>query len=266
MRTITLLNEKGGVGKTTLAVTLAAGLARLGAKVLLLDADAQGSAGLSLGVAPRGSLYRLLAQDVGWDDPSLLVAVAPEKWGGDAGSRNLVMLPSDVQTGAIPMVVADLMLLGDRLDEVNGNFDFCIIDTNPTPSFMHTLAYMATDYMVYPTQAEFLSLRGLGETMMHLDKLQRNRKNAGFEPVSVMGIQTNLMTNTDAHKTGYSALVNQFGELAWPAISQRTAWREAGYRAMSIFPYAEEIRTDSAFAAMQDAIAFVERVIAAGVA
>src|SRR5262245_24919058 len=78
MKIITLLNEKGGVGKTTMAATIGAGLAIMGYRVMLIDADPQGHLTLSFGIKRQYSLYNLLVRDEEFSKPGIVVPVPPE--------------------------------------------------------------------------------------------------------------------------------------------------------------------------------------------
>ena len=97
MITLAILNEKGGVGKTTLAVTVAAGLAARGRRVLLIDADAQGHATRALGLAKYPGLYELLVREADYQDA--LRAVPSAKYGGIAGdASSLYVIGSNIET------------------------------------------------------------------------------------------------------------------------------------------------------------------------
>ncbi|NWF71270.1 MAG: AAA family ATPase [Chloroflexi bacterium] len=113
MITFSLINEKGGIGKTTLATHIAAGLAIRGYRVLLIDADPQGHATFSFGLEKRGGLFDLLVRDAAFKDVLLappLTAFAPDPIRG-----RLFLLPSNVETRAIPNLIDDVTLLAKRL-------------------------------------------------------------------------------------------------------------------------------------------------------
>src|SRR3954466_5276087 len=110
MKVTTLLNEKGGVGKSTLATHIAAGLSIKGLRVLLIDADAQGHAGLSLGMAKAPGLYDLLARDAEWDQVLRVPSEANFAIPGERVTGELWLLPSNVETRVIPMVIDDVLL------------------------------------------------------------------------------------------------------------------------------------------------------------
>jgi chromosome partitioning protein len=254
MRTITILNEKGGVGKTTLATHIAAGLATRGRRVLLIDADAQANATTQLGVPEWGGVYRLLAQDAPWSD--VLRSPALPCWAGEAVSGSLWLLPSNVETRVIPMVVDDAGLLRERLEDIEEQLDVVVIDTAPTPSMLHSIIYMATDLLLFPTQCEALSVESLSRTLEHMHMLNRGRQALGLGPAELLGVQPTMAdTRTNAHRLGLSFLLPEFKRSVWPAMQQRTIYRDASWARQTLFAYAPEDE------ATTEAWALVERVM-----
>jgi chromosome partitioning protein len=253
MKICTILNEKGGVGKTTVAVTLAAGLAARGKRVLLVDAEEQGHATLSLGMSKYPGLYDLLVRDASFKE--VLRPIAPAKYGGDGTTSRLFLLGSNVETRSIASLISDAFALRQRLSELDRGFDWCVIDTAPTPSLLHGAIYLATDYIVYPTECEFMSFDGLGES---LKRLQATRK-LHAHPIQVAGIVPNkVRASTLEHRDNLVTLRAQFGELVWPPIPLSTVWPEAAAYALPVFVHAPD--HDAALAAWE----LVDRIEAVG--
>lgn len=237
MKVITLLNEKGGVGKTTLSTHIAAGLAIQGKRVLLIDTDAQANSTTSLRVPESAGLYRLLVQDAEWRE----VLVVPERaaWTAQEPKGSLWLLPSNIETRAIPMVVDDVRILIERLDEISAQLDYVVIDTSPTPSLLHSMIYLASDYMVYPTQSEILSMYGLAKSVSHMKRSKETRKVFGLSETCLIGVQPMMFQgNTLAHQHGLQMIQEQFKQLVWEPIPARTIYREASFAQQTLFAYA----------------------------
>lgn len=238
MLVITLINEKGGVGKTTIATHIACGLAARGARVVVLDGDPQGHATIRLGVKKGPALYDLLVRDGEWKD-----AIHPVKMErfGIPGERSpegkLWVVPSNVETRNIASSISDSDSLAMRLDELKNRVDVVIIDTSPTPSLLHGAFYTATDAIIYPTKLTFTSFDGLVESIhrrMAADKSRYDRW--GLPPIHVAGIiPVEYRNTTTEQQTNLAKLVEQFGDLVWRPIAQRTIWTESESTALPVY-------------------------------
>lgn len=238
MKVITLLNEKGGVGKTTLSINIAAGLALRGKRVLVIDADPQASATTQLGLEETGGLYQLMYNEAEWNK----VLIEPKDWNGATPAKgSFWLLPSNVETRAIPLVVDDVQVLRERLTELDDYVDIVIIDTSPTPSLLHAMIYLASDYMVYPTQCEILSMKGLAKSVAHMQRSKSTRQLFGMEATRLLGVQPTMFEGmTLVHKHGLSLIQQQFGTATWQPISDRTIWKQASFQQKTMFAYAPE--------------------------
>lgn len=158
MRRIAILNQKGGVGKTTTAVNLSAALARRGQRVMLLDLDPQAHATTHLGLEPDGkqpTLYDCLMENKPIADVRRLVA------------PNLWLAGSDINLAAAEVELAGEVgrevILRDLLVPDEGQFDFVVMDCAPSLGVL-TLNALAAAYEVFiPLQPHFLALHGLGK-------------------------------------------------------------------------------------------------------
>lgn len=239
MRIITLLNEKGGVGKTTNAVHIAAGLASRGRRVVLVDADPQGHAGLGLGVPKQRRLYELLVQDFEFDD--VMIEVPAERWALDTSpTGRLMVIPSNVETRVIPQVLNEnLFRVVDRFEELAGLFDVAIFDTPPTPSLLHGMIYLATDAIIYPTMLEAWSLDGLMESFDHREGARVQRDRFNLSQIEVLGIiPTKYRSLTLEHRDNLQKLRAKFGELVWRPVAERTIWAEAATQQRPVYRFA----------------------------
>ncbi|MBZ0300675.1 MAG: ParA family protein [Anaerolineae bacterium] len=260
MKVITLLNEKGGVGKTTLATHIAAGLAVKGHRVILVDSDPQGHATVVLGLPKEPGIYNLLVREAPFKETMRIIP--PEQYGipGEQVTGQLCIVPSNIETRNIANSISDAFAVSDRLSELESFFDFVIFDTSPTPSLLHGSIYLATDYIIYPTKCEYLSFDGLVESIKHREAAQAHRDKWNLGPIEVMGIVPTMYRNqTIEHSENLKELRAQFGSLVWPPIHQRTIWAEAVTMRQPVFAIAPQTK------AAVEALALVDRVQGAAV-
>jgi len=256
MKIITLLNEKGGVGKTTLAVHIAAGLAARGWRVVLADADPQGHATVSLGLPKEAGLYDLLVRQAPFQQ---VLRPAPiESYqipGAEPTTGKLFVVPSNVETRNIAGSISDAFTVDERFRELSNAVDIVIFDTSPTPSLLHGSIYLATDGIIYPTKCEYLSFDGLVESLGHRETAQQQRRKWGLANIRVLGIIPVMFRNkTLEHAENLAHLKERFGALVWAPITQRTIWAEAAAMRQPVFTFAPQS------AATQDAWRMVSRV------
>jgi chromosome partitioning protein len=156
---IVIINQKGGVGKTTTAVNLAYGLSLIGKKVLVLDLDAQGNLSSWLGAIEKSGLssYDFLMGGAG--RPSSV------REGLDviAGGQELIGL--DQELAARP---AKELVLKNKLVTFRADYDFILMDTPPSLGILSLNALVASDYYIIPVQAEYLALEGLAHLVNNL--------------------------------------------------------------------------------------------------
>lgn len=232
MKAITVLNEKGGTGKTTVAVTVAAGLAARGHRVLLVDADAQGHATRALALQKLPGLYDLLVRDAPY--AGCIQTIEATRYGGNGASR-LSVLVGNVETRHIAQNISDVFLLHDKLTELAAIYDVAVIDTAPTPSLLHAAIMLASDWVLCPTLCEFWSFDGLAESLNRLQNLQHLR------PVKVLGIvPMRVRTMTLEHMDNLEKLRDQFGDLVWPPVPERIVWAEASTYMVPVFVHAPD--------------------------
>jgi len=255
MKVITLLNEKGGVGKTTLATHIAAGLAIKDYRVVLVDADPQGHATVMSGLAKEPGIYNLLVRDMPFKEVMRFIPPDQYQIPGKPVVGQLFVIPSNVETRNIANSTSDAFAVHDRLQELSNAIDYVIFDTSPTPSLLHGSIYLATDAIIYPTKCEFLSFDGLVESITHRQAAQAYRDKWNLGNIEVLGIiPTMFRTQTVEHSENLRELHKQFGKMVWTPIMQRTIWAEAATMRRPVFSIAPETK------AAAEAWGLVERI------
>jgi chromosome partitioning protein len=242
MKIITLLNEKGGVGKTTLAIHIAAGLAIRGHRVVIADTDMQANATISFGLKMEGGIYNLLVRAEETPIRDVLRPVSPERLvvpdAVDSVRGQLYVIPSNHESRNIPNSIADQSIVMERFNELNGLVDFVIIDTAPTANLLHTAIYAATDAIMYPTRLEEWSFFGLNQALKRRTQANALRQLYDLAPIEILGIiPTMAKMRTILHQENLEKLRGAFGDMVRAPIASRTVWAEAASSYTPLFAY-----------------------------
>jgi len=174
MRSIAVINQKGGVGKTTSAVNLAAALSQSGRRVCLMDLDPQAHASLHLGISGvdgEPSMYEVLCGEASIEQARRTV------------SEFLSVVPANLDLAAAELELAGEvgreMILRDRMEEDDEEFDYIVLDCPPSLGVLTVNALVAVNEVFLPLQPHFLALHGLSKLLRTIEVVSR-RLNAGL--------------------------------------------------------------------------------------
>ena len=175
MPIISVVNQKGGTGKTTTSINLGSALTQLNKTVLLVDMDSQGNLGYSLGLDDGQTISDVLQDDID------INSVIQEREGMD-------IIPSDIRLVDIELSIADLdnreAILHELLAKLTKHYDYVLIDCPPSLSILSLNSLFASDFVIIPMLMEVLSLQGLDQIIQTINKIKN-----GYEvDLSILGV------------------------------------------------------------------------------
>jgi chromosome partitioning protein len=196
---ITVANQKGGVGKTTSAVTLAAGLSRGGAQVLVIDSDPQGNASTALGANHRagtGSIYEVLLGELTTKDAIQRCPAIEGLWclpaTIDLSGAEIELVAMDRREWRLALALKDLR--ADWIAGGNRRFDYVIIDCPPSLGLLTINALVAASEVLIPIQCEYYALEGLSQLLGNIE-LIRQRLNESLRVTTILMTMFDGRTN-----------------------------------------------------------------------
>ncbi|MEG0314587.1 MAG: AAA family ATPase [Erysipelotrichaceae bacterium] len=251
---IAVSNQKGGVGKTTTSINLAAGLGYLGKRVLLVDFDPQGNATQGIGTKVNSKfpcVYNLIMEDCEVKDVVCHLNTPPV----DIIPASINLAGADLQMAKFE--VGKEELLKKKLDVVRDDYDFIIIDCPPSLGLLNTNALTAADSVIIPVQCEYYALEGVTQLLMTIRLVQQLfNKNLIIEGV--------VLTMYDA-RTKLSVEVQQevrkhFKDRVYKSfIPRNVKLSEAPSRGMSIFEYDVQCLGAKAYAGLASELVKMNR-------
>lgn len=225
-KVISISNHKGGVGKTTSAINIGAGLNKLGKKVLLIDLDPQANLSQSLGLIDQDrNIYGAIRGEYKLEPISIL--------------KGLDLIPSTLDLSGAEIELSGEAgreyILRELIEPLRGSYDFIIIDSPPSLGLLTINSFTASDEIFIPLQAQYLALQGLAKLMEVVDKIQKRlNKDLKLGGVIVTQYDHRKVLNRDV----VSTIETHFkDEVFKTKVRDNIALAEAPTQALDIFRY-----------------------------
>jgi chromosome partitioning protein len=226
-RVLAVFNHKGGTGKTTTAVHVAAGLAEKGQRVLLIDTDGQGNVATSLGMKFERSLYHVIV--MGLDYREVL----------QQARKNLHVVPANETVAAAELYLAGQRsrdrLLASRFAGIREAYDYVVIDCSPSLSLMNQNALVMADAVLCPVACDYLSLVGIQKVVRTIKQINRLLSH----PLTFWGVlPTFFDTRARICHEALDTLRGHFREVCLEPIRLASRVKEAPSQGKTLFEYA----------------------------
>lgn len=231
-RTFAIVNQKGGVGKTTTTANLAAGLAELNQKVLTIDIDAQANLSAHLGHVPDATGQERTMYDVFRSGTSIEDVIKQVDTNLYLAPSSLLLSAADLELGG---VIGREQLLRQALTPIADHFDFILIDCPPSLGLLSLNGLVASSKVIVPVQSEFLALHGVRQLLDTIDQVRM-----AYNPhLEIGGVLLSLHDSRRRLAKSVADTVREyFGELVFKTIIRtNVALAEAPAKGTSIFRY-----------------------------
>lgn len=249
---VSIFNQKGGVGKTTTSINLAAGLGKLGRKVLLLDLDPQGNSTSGLGLDKREvdkQMYDILTGEI------------PIREGIDETSaENVDLIPSNNDLAGLEIELASTsnwqVRLNDLIDEIRDDYDYIFVDCPPSLGILSIIGLVASDSVIIPIQCEYYALEGVSQLFDTIELVRR-----GYNPdLEIEGVVLSMFDGRTNLSIQVVEEVKSFfkGKVYVSIIPRNVRLAEAPSHGLSVMDY--DSRSKGAEAYMELAEEFLDLV------
>jgi chromosome partitioning protein len=226
-RVLAVFNQKGGTAKTTTSVHVAAGLARAGKKVLLVDTDGQGNVAASLGLAPERTLYHVIVMGLSYRE-----AVVNARPGLDVLTSNETLAAAELYLAGQKQRDR---VLAQRLAEAKNDYEMVVVDCSPSLSLLNQNALIFADGVLCPVACDYLSLLGVRQVLRTIKQINRLLGH----PLALAGVLPTLFDQrARICREAVDSLRESFGDVCFDPIHFAIKAKEAPAQGKTLFEYA----------------------------
>lgn len=251
-KVISVFNQKGGVGKSTTSINLAAGLGKLKKKILIIDFDPQGNSTSGLGINKKEVEY--LIYDVLALDVEISLAIYP------CSAENVDIIPSNNELAGLEVELAREgnweVLFKDKLKGIKDNYDYIFIDCPPSLGILSIMALIASDSVLIPIQCEYYALEGVSQLFETIELVK-----GSFNPnLEVQGVVLSMFDGRTNLSIQVVEEVKSFfkGKVYTSIIPRNIRLAEAPSHGLSIMDYDEKSKGSIAYMDLAEEFLYLE--------